>query len=197
MGVSHLNKAIFLDRDGVLNNAIIRDHLPYPPRELEELVIPKGVQSALNELKSAGFLLIGATNQPDAVRGKTTQESIILINNALMTQLPLDEIRVCYHDDSDHCHCRKPLPGLLLDAAKEYDIDLTQSYMIGDRWRDIEAGKNAGCKTIWLRHDYHEKQPPRSPDWVTTSLTKAADWIIKQTVSLRIKKENKDEFNDS
>lgn len=172
------NKAVFLDRDGVLNNAIIKMGKPYPPADLSELKIPNDVQIALSTLKLQGFLLIGATNQPDVARGKTSRDTVEAIHSTLMTCLPLDDIRVCYHDDADDCLCRKPLPGLLLEAAKEYNIDLQQSIMIGDRWKDIEAGKNAGCKTIWLRSHYDEQEPPRTPDFTTTSLNKAAQWII-------------------
>jgi D-glycero-D-manno-heptose 1,7-bisphosphate phosphatase len=172
------NTAIFLDRDGVLNEAIIKNGKPYSPASLSELTIPTDVKSALNTLKSQGFLLIGATNQPDVARGKTTRDHVEAIHSILMTLLPLDDIRVCYHDDVDHCICRKPSPGLLLEAAKKYDIDLQQSIMIGDRWKDIEAGKNAGCKTIWLRCDYEEPSPPRAPDFIASSLREAADWIL-------------------
>ena len=180
MGVSSLilkQKAIFLDRDGVLNDAIIRDGKPYPPETLSELTIPDGVQTALNALKSLGFLLIGATNQPDVARGITSRRTVEAINEKLIKTLNLNEIRVCYHDDSDRCACRKPFPGLLLEAAHAHDIDLTASFMIGDRWKDIEAGIEAGCKTIWIRCDYNEKKPPRSPNFIATSLLLAADWI--------------------
>jgi D-glycero-D-manno-heptose 1,7-bisphosphate phosphatase len=172
------HKAIFLDRDGVLNQAIIKAGKPYPPATLADLCIPDGVQNALLRLKSAGFLLIGATNQPDVTRGTTARATVEAINAKLIATLMLDEIRVCYHDDADQCACRKPLPGLLTQAAQEHNIDLSQSIMIGDRWKDIEAGKNAGCKTIWLRANYQEKEPPRPPDFIAASLNEAAHWII-------------------
>lgn len=168
-------KAVFLDRDGVLNDAIIKNGKPYPPASLSELVIAPDVLPALNLLKSLGYLLIGATNQPDVARGTTKQSTVEEMNQALLQQLPLDEIRVCYHDDKDACHCRKPLPGLLLDAALHHHIDLTKSFMIGDRWRDIEAGVHATCKTIWLDRSYQEKKP--SPHFTALSLIEAATWI--------------------
>jgi D-glycero-D-manno-heptose 1,7-bisphosphate phosphatase len=171
------NKAIFLDRDGVLNQTIIKMGKPYPPATLSELNIANDVQIALSTLKSHGFLLIGATNQPDVARGTTSRDMVEAIHSTLMTLLPLDGICVCYHDDEDHCACRKPSPGLLLEAAREYEIDLQQSIMIGDRWKDIEAGKNAGCRTIWLRSDYKEPQP-KAPDFIASSLSDAAQWII-------------------
>jgi len=172
------NKAIFFDRDGVLNHAIIKNGKPYPPSSLSELRIPDDAFAALQRLKSANFLLIGATNQPDVARGMTTRTTVEEINYQLITHLPLDEIRVCYHDDSDQCFCRKPLPGLLVEAAKQYGIDLKNSVMIGDRWKDIEAGHQAGCKTIWLECDYGEKKPSQPADFTAASLTEAAQWIL-------------------
>lgn len=171
-------KAIFLDRDGVLNSAIVKNGKPYPPSSINELHIPEDVPNALASLKSAGYLLIGATNQPDVARGTTPRSLVEAINAEIMKHCPLDEIRVCYHDDADDCHCRKPSPGLLLDAAKEHAIDLSQSIMIGDRWKDITAGQRAGCKTIWLNQQYAEKAPDAPPDFITTHLGDAAKWII-------------------
>lgn len=171
-------KAIFFDRDGVLNEAIIKNGKPFAPLSLAELRIPDEVAPALKVLKKAGFLLIGATNQPDVARGATTRANIEAINAKLMAELPLDEIRVCYHDNADDCACRKPLPGLLTAAAEEYGIDLTSSVMIGDRWKDIEAGQQAGCKTIWLRKDYDEEGPKQPADLEALSLNDAVKWIM-------------------
>lgn len=152
-------RAIFLDRDGVLNQAVVRDGKPFPPATLDELNILPKVQEALELLKQKGYLLIVVTNQPDVARGKTSIHDVESINNFLMKNLPLDEIRTCYHDNDDYCSCRKPLPGLMLDAAAEYDIDLSESIMVGDRWRDIDAGIAAGCQTIWIDYGYNEKHP--------------------------------------
>lgn len=170
------NKAIFLDRDGVLNAAIVREGKPYPPNSLEDLVIPEDVLPALNTLKKLGFLLIVVTNQPDIARGKTSHSFVEAIHQYLLTQLPLDDIRICAHDDSDLCLCRKPLPGLLVKAAKEHHINLEKSYMIGDRWRDIEAGQAASCVSIFLDYGYLEKKPSK-PDYVAQSLGQAVNWI--------------------
>lgn len=180
MGIDTLimkHKAVFLDRDGVINNAIIKNGKPYPPNSIAELTLPVDAYSALHALKSVGYLLIGATNQPDVARGKTSRALVEAINAKLMAKLPLDEIRVCYHDDNDQCFCRKPKPGLLIQAAEQYGIDLKKSLMIGDRWKDIEAGKQAGCKTIWIFHHYQEQEPPQPADFIASSLTEAVEWI--------------------
>ncbi len=171
-------RAVFLDRDGVLNRAVVRDGKPYPPDSVAELVIDDSVPGALNRLASVGLLLIGVTNQPDVARGTQTRERVEAINQALLDRLPLKEIRVCFHDDADHCNCRKPLPGLMTDAAAEYGIDLSNSFMIGDRWKDIEAGKRAGCRTIWLRTEYTEVWKGPSPDYTVDDLLQAAEIIL-------------------
>ena len=151
------NKAVFLDRDGVLNRAIVCDGKPYPPASLAEFEILPGTKEALDKLKEAGYLLIVVTNQPDVGRG-TQQKSIVEeMHEVLRTILPLDEIYVCYHGYDGECECRKPQPGMLLAAAREFKIDLKKSFMIGDRSKDIEAGKAAGCKTIFIDYQYSEK----------------------------------------
>jgi D-glycero-D-manno-heptose 1,7-bisphosphate phosphatase len=153
------SRAIFLDRDGVINRAIVREGKPYPPASLEELEILEGVRPALARLKQSGFLLFVVTNQPDVARGSQTKEAVERIHEFLAAELPLDGIFACYHDESFPCACRKPSPGLLLQAADRYDVDLPASYMIGDRWKDIAAGQAAGCTTIFIDYHYAEKQP--------------------------------------
>jgi len=172
-------RAVFLDRDGVINRAIVRDGTPHSPATLDELQIFPDVPAALRKLKQLGFQLLVITNQPDVSRGTRTREAVENINNKLSASLPLDDIMVCYHTDADNCTCRKPKPGMILDAARKYDIDLSVSYLVGDRWRDIEAGKNAGCTTIWIDAGYRESQPVRGADARVGSLREAADWIIQ------------------
>jgi D-glycero-D-manno-heptose 1,7-bisphosphate phosphatase len=99
----------------------------------------------------------------------------------LRKRLPLDDIFVCCHTDEDNCNCRKPMPGMLLEAARKYNIELAASFMVGDRWRDVEAGYNAGCKTILIDYGYSEKPPDHEPDLRVSSLREAADWIIRST----------------
>ena len=152
-------QAVFLDRDGVINQAIIKNGRPYPPKDLSELVILPGVNQAISLLRSAGFLLIGITNQPDVARGITRKEDVMAINDYLIANLLIDDILTCYHDDDDKCSCRKPLPGMILKAAKEFKINLKKSYMVGDRWRDIKCGLTAGTSTIFIDYKYKESRP--------------------------------------
>lgn len=177
-----MNRAVFLDRDGVLNRAIVRNGRPHPPAGLSELQVLAGVPEALAALKAAGFLLIGITNQPDVARGTQKREAVEAINAALLAALPLNEILVCYHDDAEGCDCRKPHPGLLTRAAMKYNIDLSSSFMIGDRWKDIEAGRHAGCATILIEYGYAENGLKSIPDYRVHSLSEAVAWILDRNL---------------
>ncbi|MEO8048984.1 MAG: HAD family hydrolase [Acidobacteriota bacterium] len=174
------NRAVFLDRDGVINQAIVREGKPYPPSGPDELKLVAGVAESLRDLKQAGFLSIVVTNQPDIARGTQDPAAVEAIHRALREALPLDDFFVCPHDDSDECDCRKPLPGLLLRAAEKHDIDMPRSFMIGDRWRDIEAGASAKCTTVWIDYGYREKRPAIKPSATVDSIRAAADWILRQ-----------------
>jgi D-glycero-D-manno-heptose 1,7-bisphosphate phosphatase len=177
MGIDRkTGRAVFLDRDGVINRALVRDGRPYPPSTLAELEILPDVPAALASLKRAGFRLIVVTNQPDVARGTQRREIVDAMHTHLAAVLPLDEFRVCDHD-GDACGCRKPKPGMLIDAAREHGIALERSYLVGDRWRDIEAGRRAGCSTIFIDRGYDERRPDRS-DAIVASLEEAADWIL-------------------
>ena len=125
----------------------------------------------------AGYLLIVVTNQPDIARGTLTQEEMETTNLSLRQQLPLDDVLVCPHDDADQCGCRKPAPGLLFRGAELFDIDLSRSLIVGDRWRDIEAGRRAGCGTIFVDQGYRERRPD-SPDLTVGELEDAVPWIL-------------------
>jgi len=173
-------RAIFLDRDGVLNRALVHEGRPYPPDTLEKFEILPGVPEALGRLHDAGFLLIGATNQPDVARGTQRRELIEAMNALLLAESPITAILVCY-EDGDDCPRRKPNPGLLLEAAEQYGIDLAASFMVGDRWRDIEAGRRAGCRTVFIDRAYTERRPNPDPDYVAADLGDAATWILSQT----------------
>jgi D-glycero-D-manno-heptose 1,7-bisphosphate phosphatase len=172
-------KAVFLDRDGVLNEAVVRNGKPYPPASAAELVLAHDAQAALRELKAEGFLLLVVTNQPDVAKGITARAAVEEINRKLASTLPVDEVFVCYHQDNDHCDCRKPKPGMILEGARKYNVDLPGSFMVGDRWRDVEAGQNAGCRTVFIDGGYEEQQPARTADARVHSLKEAADWILQ------------------
>jgi D-glycero-D-manno-heptose 1,7-bisphosphate phosphatase len=172
-----VKSAVFLDRDGVINAAVVRDGKPYPPANVGALEIISGVPEALASLRSAGFTLVVVTNQPDVARGTTPRATIEAIHDHLRATLPLDAVYACFHDDADRCTCRKPGPGMLLDAARDLGLDLPSSWMVGDRWRDIDAGIAAGCHTIWVNQHYAERAPT-SFDVEVGSLAEAARVIL-------------------
>lgn len=170
-----MDKAVFLDRDGVLNVATVRGGKPYPPASLDALVVVPGAGRALARLKAAGYRLVVVTNQPDVARGTQRRETVEAIHGALAAALPLDEIRVCYHDDADACRCRKPEPGLLLQAPAH---DLARSVIVGDRWRDIEAGRRAGVRAAVLVDAGYDEPMRAEPDVRVPSLEAAVNWIL-------------------
>jgi len=170
-------KAVFLDRDGVLNKSIVIDGKPFPPRSLGELQILAEALEGCQRLAAAGFKLICVTNQPDVTRGLMHANDLTAINASVVEQLRLDDLRVCIHSDEDNCDCRKPKPGMLIDAAKDHDLDLSKSYMVGDRWRDIEAGLAAGCRTVLIDYHYAERRP-EGMNYTCNSLARAAQFII-------------------
>jgi D-glycero-D-manno-heptose 1,7-bisphosphate phosphatase len=178
-------RAAFLDRDGVLNQAIVRDGRPYAPRSLEDFVILPEAASAVRRLKDAGFLVIVATNQKDVGEGLLAQQTLDAMHVRLRDAMPLDDIRVC--TCVDECPCYKPNPGMLLDAARDWNIDLSASVMIGDRWRDIGAGHNAGCRTIFVDRGYAEALR-HTPDLVATDLADAVDKLLGSLSTPRGKK---------
>jgi D-glycero-D-manno-heptose 1,7-bisphosphate phosphatase len=174
-----MNKAVFLDRDGVLNSAVVLNNIPTPPKSLNELKVLPGVFDSLQKLKAANFVLVVITNQPDIARGTSTLQSIEEINSHLNSILPLDAIYMCRHDDVNMCECRKPKPGMLLLAAERLEVNLSESYLIGDRWKDIEAGQSVGCKCYFIDNNYAERRPSR-PYTRVSSLQEAAENIIKE-----------------
>jgi D-glycero-D-manno-heptose 1,7-bisphosphate phosphatase len=180
MGVHAVKAAVFLDRDGVINRSIVRNGRPYPPQRLEDLEILPGVQEALERLKVAGFATVVVTNQPDVARGRQTREVVEAMHSHLAELLSLDEFRVCYHDDQDGCPCRKPKPGLLMQTPID---DLARSVMVGDRWRDVEAGRRAGCRAaVLIDYDYAGEELTAEPDVRFRSLAESVDWILATMV---------------
>lgn len=172
-------RAVFLDRDGVLVQSIVRDGKPYAPLSLEEMEIVPGADEAVESLHWSGLLTVVVTNQPDIARGDIDSAVVDAMHERLFARMPLDDIKVCPHDDGDGCKCRKPQPGMINSAARKYGIDLPGSFMIGDRWKDIAAGNEAGCTTIWIDHGYGE-QKPEAPDFTVASLDEAVGVIISK-----------------
>lgn len=171
-------RAVFLDRDGVINRTIVRAGRPTPPASLDELEIFDGAGSAIRSLRDAGFLVIVVTNQPDVARGIQSLERVKAINDRIQTLLPIDDVKVCYHDDSTNCACRKPRPGMLWEAAEVWSIDLSRSFLVGDRWRDISAGRAAGCRCVLVGDGYGDPFPD-APDLIVGSLAEAAELITR------------------
>lgn len=173
-----MDRAVFLDRDGVLNRSATHDGRPCAPASLDQFELLPGVIKAVAQLRQAGFRLIVVTNQPDVATGKLSREVLEQMHQKLREWLPLDEIKSCCHTDQDHCACRKPKPGMLLEAAGRWSIDLSRSFMVGDRWRDVSAGKAAGCQTIFIDYGYAETLVD-PPDFTASSLWEAAQIILQ------------------
>lgn len=172
--------AVFLDRDGVVNQSRVEGGVPRPPRNVGELVIPPEISPALERLAPV-FLLVVVSNQPDLARGETTEESVDEINATLIQKLPLDAIYYCPHDDSDRCSCRKPRAGLILGAAAEWGVDMTRSFLIGDRWIDIAAADAAGVKGILLERDYSllKGADPIFPAFTGKTLPECVNYLLE------------------
>ena len=172
--------AVFLDRDGVLNRSSVRGGKPFAPRSLDDFHVYDEAVSALAALKRAGFFLVVATNQPDIGNGLVERQTVDSMHAHLKSTLPIDDIRMCAHAQNAGCDCRKPRPGMLLAAAREHAIDLSRSFMIGDRAGDMEAGIAAGCRTIFIDRDYAEAKPLRY-DARVRSVEEAVAFIIETT----------------
>lgn len=182
LGHVSMIRAIFLDRDGVLNRPFIRDGKSFPPMRLADFQLLEGVDVACKLLKQAGFLLVVVTNQPDVATGKQTLSVVQAMHLKLRSLLPVDDIFVCYHTDQHNCACRKPRPGMLLDAAQRHQVSLSHSFMIGDRWRDVQAGQSAGCSCFFIDYHYREKRPDGRFQSVS-SLLEAAHLVLSHTIA--------------
>ncbi|MGA8481687.1 MAG: HAD family hydrolase [Chthoniobacterales bacterium] len=181
------NKAVFLDRDGVINRPIVVDGKPYPARTVADFEILPGVNQACSDLKKAGYLLVVVTNQPDVGRGILKKEVVEAIHETMMQHLPIDRVEVCYHagaEFGEKCDCRKPQPGMLITAAAALDIDLSRCFMVGDRWRDIDCGRRAGCKTVFIDWGYKETLREQ-PDLRATNLFEATGLILANGAKFR------------
>ena len=171
--------AVFLDRDGVLNEPVLREGKPYPPATLADFTLLPDASTACETLHRAGYKLVVVTNQPDIARKKQDRAVVDKMHDVLLRSLPIEAVYMCPHDDDAGCDCRKPAPGLLLKAAQDLDLDLVRCVMVGDRWRDVEAGRRAGCRTVFVNRGYSDRQP-EDPDLIVEDLSGAANWIVHE-----------------
>jgi D-glycero-D-manno-heptose 1,7-bisphosphate phosphatase len=173
--------AVFLDRDGVINRNVVRGTVTHPPDRVEDFELLPGVVEAARRLVEAGFVLVVVTNQPDVARGKQKREVVEQMNEVVRSALPVLDVLACYHDNAADCACRKPKPGMLLEAAQRWGLDLGHSFLVGDRWSDILAGQAAGCRTVLIDNPYSGADRC-CPDYTTASLLAAVDWIVTYPV---------------
>ena len=176
-----MTRGAFLDRDGVINAVWVDEAgVSHPPPSVAELTILDGVDEGIARLREAGFRLVVVSNQPDVSRGTQSAAEVHAINRVLDARFNFDAIRVCFHDRADACACRKPQPGMLVDAAAELGIDLRESVMIGDRATDIEAGRRVSCHTVLVAP---VGSPSHGADFVAPSLRDAAEWVVSHLTS--------------
>jgi D-glycero-D-manno-heptose 1,7-bisphosphate phosphatase len=175
--VVRARRAVFLDRDGVISRCEVRGGKPYAPRRLEDFRLLPGAAAAVRSLKDAGFLVIVVTNQPDIGNGLVEARVVEAMHEKLRRKLPVDDIRMCPHPRDANCACRKPKPGMLIAAARRWNLDLARSYMIGDRDGDVVAGSQAGCYTLLINRHYSE--PQRAvPGRIVRSLAAGVRFIL-------------------
>jgi D-glycero-D-manno-heptose 1,7-bisphosphate phosphatase len=181
MGEREIEKAraVFLDRDGVLSRSLVREGKPFAPTTLKDFEVLPEASAACDRLKRAGFLLVVVTNQPEVGRGTLRREVVEAMHARMLRELPIDHVEVCYHPGhgASRCDCRKPRIGLLVNAARALNIDLARSWMVGDRWRDIDCGFAAGCRTVFIDRGYAESLKD-APDYHAKDLAEAADIIL-------------------
>jgi D-glycero-D-manno-heptose 1,7-bisphosphate phosphatase len=177
-----LRPAVFLDRDGTLNVQHVRDGTPFAPLRIEDFVLYEGAQEGCRALKAAGYVLVVATNQPDVGRGDVAQSVIEAMHAHLLRLIPeIDRVEVCYDPGrGEKSLRRKPEPGMILDAARELGIDLSRSWMIGDRWRDVESGRRAGVKTVFIDFGYSD-EVGSAPDHTVKSFKEAVAIVLRHS----------------
>ena len=172
-------QGVFLDRDGVITKAYTKSGIPYPPYSVDEVEILTGVAEAIEIFRRSEITVVVVTNQPDVARKKISVDEVMRINDYLNVQLGLENFYMCTHDDLDNCDCRKPLPGLIMKASKDLSIEIEKSHLVGDRWRDIDAGQAAGCNCFFIDYNYAERRP-KDPFTVVNSLLEASQIIAKE-----------------
>jgi D-glycero-D-manno-heptose 1,7-bisphosphate phosphatase len=178
--------AVFLDRDGVINRVAIRNGMPHPPSHVKEFELYEDVPDGCARLKAANFLLVVITNQPDVGRGAQSREAVEAMNLKMQLALPLlDRIEICYHAGERYgqpCDCRKPRPGLILRAVAGLNIDPKRSYVIGDRWRDVDCARAAGCRAILIERGYNESLQ-QAPDFTVANFNEAVTAVLRDADS--------------
>lgn len=177
MVIRELSPAVFLDRDGVLCRTIVRNGKPYAPRRMEDFKLMPNSRYSVMLLKQQGFKVFVVTNQPDIGNGFVTPAIVESMHKKLFEKTMVDDVFLCAHRQDEGCECRKPKPGMLFDASEKHGLDLSKSFMVGDRASDIEAGKKAGCRTIFIDRHYVEPRP-HNPEATVNSLQKAVAYII-------------------
>lgn len=171
------SRAVFLDRDGVLVIPEFRDGRSFAPKRIEDFRFYPDALNSVRSLKAAGYKVVVVTNQPDVGAGTVDRAIVEAMHDRLLRELPVDAVEVCFHTRSDDCGCRKPKPGMLLHAARRLSIDCRASFMVGDRASDVEAGRAAGCRTVFVDLGYRNEKPDR-PDHVVSSLAEATNYIL-------------------
>ena len=177
--INHQSAAVFLDRDGIINKAVVKNGKPFPPSSLTELELIDGIKELIEDIKRIGYKVFVFTNQPDVARGTTRLDKVTEIHDFLLKELSIDKIYCCFHDDTENCECRKPKPGMILEAQKEWDLDLTRSFVVGDRWRDIDAARAVKVRSILVDYNYNEEKA--MPDFTCTSIKEVFSIIKKLT----------------
>ena len=173
------NKAVFLDRDGIIVIPEFRNGRSYAPRTLKNFKFYKSLNVYLKRLKKLNFINIVVTNQPDVQNGVISHQMLKKMNDIILDKFFIDDIEYCIHNSGSNCRRRKPNAGMLEDAAQKWNIDFSKSFIIGDRKSDIDAGKKIGVKTIFIDHDYKERKPT-NVDFISESPIAGLKYIIKQ-----------------
>jgi len=176
--VVDLKRAVFLDRDGVVNRAPLIEGLPHSPRSVRELEIMPGVREAVSILLDFNYEIVVVTNQPDISRGLLQNDELDKIHKEISSQTGIKHFFFCIHDNQHRCACRKPKPGMLIYAALELNLSLERSFLVGDRRKDIQAGQEAGCQCFFIDYEYPEKLPDQ-PFYRVASLLEAAVLITE------------------
>lgn len=173
-------RAVFFDRDGVLNRPLFREGRSFAPRRLSDFDLYPEAAPAVSKARAAGFLAIVTTNQPDVGAGLVDRSVIEAMHARLRLATEIDDVEVCFDTRTQAGRRRKPRPGMLLDAAAQWGVDLAASAMIGDRAGDVEAGRAAGCGAVlFVDRAYAAEPAPTAQDATVADVAEAVDWIIR------------------